>query len=67
MLLAAPFVAPLSLGVWLGLAGLPFAIFAAFRLLMAPESTTRIVPAQSATLLAFVLFALGTGAGALIR
>jgi hypothetical protein len=34
---------------------------------MAPESTTRIVPAQIATLLAFVLFALGTGAGALIR
>lgn len=67
MLLAAPFVARLSLGVWLGLAGLPFAIFAAFRVLMAPESTTRIVPAQIATLLAFVLFALGTGAGALIR
>lgn len=67
MLFAAPFVARLSLGVWLGLAGLPFAIFAAFRVLIAPESTTRIVPAQIATLLAFVLFALGTGAGALIR
>jgi len=66
MLLAAPFVAPLSFAVWLGLAGLPCAIFAAIRLLKAPESTARIVPAQTATLLAFVLFALGTGAGALI-
>lgn len=66
MLLAAPFVAQLSFGVWLGLTGLPFAIFAAIRVLMAPESTARIVPAQTATLLAFVLFALGTGVGALI-
>jgi hypothetical protein len=66
MLLAAPFVVRLSFGVWLGLGGLPCAIFAAFRVLMAPESTARIVPAQMATLLVFILFALGTGAGALI-
>jgi 1,4-dihydroxy-2-naphthoate octaprenyltransferase len=67
MLLIAPFVARLSLGVWFGFAGLPCAVFATYRVIEAPEVTARIVPAQAATLLAFVFFALGAGAGALIR
>jgi 1,4-dihydroxy-2-naphthoate octaprenyltransferase len=66
MLLLAPFVTSVSYGVWLGFAGMPFGVFAAYRAVTDPESTPRIVPAQSATLLLFVLFALGAGTGALI-
>jgi 1,4-dihydroxy-2-naphthoate octaprenyltransferase len=65
MLVAAPFVTAVSYGVWFGFAGMPFAVFAAQRAVTDPESTPRIVPAQGATLLSFVLFALGAGLGAL--
>lgn len=65
MLIAAPFIMELSLWVWLGLIGLPFSIFAAHRVLTDFESTQAIVPAQKATLLTFVVFSAGTGAGAL--
>jgi 1,4-dihydroxy-2-naphthoate octaprenyltransferase len=67
MLLCAPFVTYVSYGVWLGFAGMPFGVFAAHRAVTEPESTPRIVPAQGATLLSFVLFAAGAGTGALIR
>jgi 1,4-dihydroxy-2-naphthoate octaprenyltransferase len=66
MMLAAPFLTSLSYSVWLGLTALPFAIFAAQRLLTNPGSTPYIVPAQAATLLAFVVFAIGAGLGALV-
>ncbi len=65
MLLAAPFTVELPKTVWLGLAALPFAAFAARRLVTDFDCTQRIVPAQAATLLAFVLFALGSGIGVL--
>jgi 1,4-dihydroxy-2-naphthoate octaprenyltransferase len=48
---------------WLGLAGMPFAYAAARRLESAPEVTTRIIPAQGWTLLAFVLLSLGSSLG----
>jgi 1,4-dihydroxy-2-naphthoate octaprenyltransferase len=64
MLLCAPFVTSVSYGVWLGFVGMPFGVFAAQRAVTDPESTPRIVPAQGATLLSFVLFALGAGLGA---
>jgi 1,4-dihydroxy-2-naphthoate polyprenyltransferase len=66
MLLLTPFVTSVSYGVWLGFAGLPFAIFAAHRVITNPESTPHIVPAQAATLLTFVVFAVGAGVGVLI-
>lgn len=43
------------------------ALWAARRLMQSPESTARIIPAQKATLLGFVLYTLGAGAGWLAR
>ncbi|MCI0588724.1 MAG: prenyltransferase [Planctomycetes bacterium] len=54
-------------GLWLGLLGLPAGIRAARTLLRHPEETARIVPAQKAILLSFVLVAAGSGAGFLLR
>lgn len=51
--------------VWLAALGIPPAVLAARRLLRHPESTPDLIPAQTATLLAFLLFALGAGAGLL--
>jgi 1,4-dihydroxy-2-naphthoate octaprenyltransferase len=52
-------------GVLLGLAGLPFALAASWRLLRAPEVTARVVPAQAWTLSSFVLMAAGSAVGLL--
>jgi 1,4-dihydroxy-2-naphthoate octaprenyltransferase len=49
--------------IWLGLIFALPAWSAALRLLKNPETTGEIVPAQANTLLAFLLFALGTGIG----
>jgi 1,4-dihydroxy-2-naphthoate octaprenyltransferase len=46
---------------------LPASAWAARRLLRDGEEVARIVPAQAAALLAFLLFALGAGAGLLLR
>ena len=54
-------------GVLLGLAGLPFALAAAWRLLREPEVTARVVPAQAWALASFVLMATGTAVGLLWR
>jgi hypothetical protein len=56
----------LPLGVWLGALGLPPAIAATRVLLAHPETTARIIPAQANTLLAFLLLAIGAGAGLLL-
>lgn len=53
----------LPMTTWLGLAGAPLAWSAARRLVRAPETPAAIVPAQGATLLAFVLMSVGIGAG----
>jgi 1,4-dihydroxy-2-naphthoate octaprenyltransferase len=66
MLFAAPYVTSVCQSVWFGFAGLPLAMFAAQRVVAHPESTRWIVPAQAATLLSFVMFALGAGVGVLI-
>ena len=50
-------------GVWGGLVALGPSAWAARALLAAPERTAAIVPAQAATLLAFLVFALGAGLG----
>ena len=66
LLLVAPALAGLPRAVWLGGAAAVPAAFAARRLWREPEVTARIVPAQVATLLAFVLYALAAGLGFLI-
>ncbi len=53
-------------GLWLGLLGLPPGIAAARILLRHPEGTAKLVPAQKAALLSFVLVAAGSGAGFLL-
>lgn len=53
----------LPLAVWLGLAGLPFAIAAARRLATFPTSVRELIPAQGWTLASFVVMAAGLGAG----
>ena len=49
--------------VYLGAIGLPSAWWAAHVTWRHPEDTARIIPAQAATLAAFVLYALGAGIG----
>ncbi|HZR10773.1 MAG TPA: prenyltransferase [Myxococcales bacterium] len=53
-------------GIWGGFLGLPLAVKAAFRLRQEPEVTAQIIPAQEWTLLSFLLFAAGAGAGLLL-
>jgi 1,4-dihydroxy-2-naphthoate octaprenyltransferase len=65
VLLLAP-LAGLPYAVWLGLAGLPPAVAAARALAAHPEQTPLIVPAQARTLLSFLLYASGVGAGLLV-
>jgi len=52
-------------GVWLGVLGLPLSAWAALRLGTDPESTRRIIPAQTATLLAFLAYSIGASIGVL--
>jgi len=56
----------ISVGVWGGFLGLPLAVRAALRLREKPEETAHIIPAQGWTLLSFLLFAAGVGAGLLL-
>jgi 1,4-dihydroxy-2-naphthoate octaprenyltransferase len=56
-------LADLPVAVWLGMAGLPPAVSAGRRLLLHPEETQLIVPAQARTLFSFLLYALGAGLG----
>lgn len=49
--------------IWLGMAGLPFSAWAARRLERDPETTRLVVPAQAATLLAFLAVAAGMSLG----
>ena len=55
--------AGLPRSVWLGIAGLPFSLWAAIRLVRAPETTRLVIPAQTATLLAFLVTAAAISAG----
>lgn len=59
-------VCALPRGVWLGLAGIPFALAAARRAILCPDSTGLIVSAQRWTLESFVVLAVGTAAGLLL-
>jgi 1,4-dihydroxy-2-naphthoate polyprenyltransferase len=52
--------------ILLGLAGLPFGLAAAVRLVRAPQATPRIVPAQVWSLFSFLLMAAGSALGLLI-
>jgi 1,4-dihydroxy-2-naphthoate octaprenyltransferase len=66
VLLAALPAFGISFGAWGGFLGLPLAAKAAFRLRQEPEVTAQIIPAQRWTLLSFLLFAAGAGAGLLL-
>lgn len=66
LLVLLPFVSAIPNTVWLGLAAVPSAVFAARRLSTNPADTGRLVPAQAASLLTFVVYALGAGIGLLI-
>ena len=59
-------LAGLPRAVWLGEAGLPFAVAAALRLRADPDRTSRLISAQVWTLLCFLLYAVGAGAGLLL-
>jgi 1,4-dihydroxy-2-naphthoate octaprenyltransferase len=56
-------LAGLPMGVWGGFLGLPFAIRAARRVMAFPETPAEIIPAQGATLVSFVLMAVGVALG----
>lgn len=60
--LALPAVG-LPLAAWLGVLGAPHAGFAARRVVRFPDTPRELIPAQAWTLLAFVLMAVGLGAG----
>lgn len=64
--LAALPLAGVPVAVWLGGLGAVPAALAVRALLRHPEETPKIVPAQARTLLAFLLYALGAGAGLLL-
>ena len=66
LLILLPLVSTIPSAVWLGLAAVPSAWFAARRLSTNPADTGRLVPAQAASLLTFVVYALGAGIGLLI-
>mgnify|MGYP001825277105 FL=1 len=53
-------------GVWLGLLGLPPALFSAHRLLQNTGDVAGLVPAQAAALASFCLMAFGSGLGYLL-
>lgn len=55
--------AGVPVGVWLGFAGLPSADAAAHRLRRHAEETPALIPAQTSTLHAFLLYALGATLG----
>lgn len=65
-LLAALPLAGAPVAVLLGLVAVPPAWLAARAVLAAPEDIARLVPAQAKTLVAFVLYALGTSSGLLL-
>ncbi len=67
LLLAVPILFPGAAGVLWGLLALAPAIFASYRVIRRPADTAALIPAQLATLLAFVLLALGAGVGYLLN
>ena len=56
----------LPLTLWFGLIFVLPALLATLRLLKNPETSSEIIPAQANTLLAFLLYAIGTGFGFLL-
>jgi len=65
LLVFLPLLGAIPTTVWLGLVALPSAVFAWRRLSAYPANTSRVVPAQAASLVTFVLYALGAGFGLL--
>ncbi len=66
LLILLPLVTAIPNTAWLALVAVPSAGFAARRLLANPADTELLIPAQVASLLTFVLYALGAGIGLLI-
>jgi 1,4-dihydroxy-2-naphthoate octaprenyltransferase len=66
LLAIAPAISSLPPSIWAGFVGLPPAAFAAVRLVKHPEDVRRVIPAQAATLVSFVLLSLGAGLGLLV-
>jgi 1,4-dihydroxy-2-naphthoate octaprenyltransferase len=67
LLLAVPALFPGAAGVLWGLLALGPAVFAGYRVMRHPADTAALIPAQMATLLAFVVLALGAGVGYLLN
>ncbi len=65
LLVFLPFLGAIPTTVWLGLVALPSAVLASRRLSAYPANTSRLVPAQAASLVTFGLYALGAGFGLL--
>ncbi|MEP4147522.1 MAG: prenyltransferase [Halioglobus sp.] len=63
LLVLVALVSDATLGMLWGLLGLVPAVFAIVRLIDAGGETSRIIPAQVATLASFIIMAIGTGAG----
>ena len=59
----ASFAYPNTLGYLWGFAGLPLAVFSAYRLIKSSGNIPAMIPAQAASLGAFVLMAFGGGSG----
>ena len=59
-------VAGLPKTLWLGSVAVVPAAFATWRLLQNPNTTSEIIPAQAATLAAFVLYSVGASVGVLL-
>jgi 1,4-dihydroxy-2-naphthoate octaprenyltransferase len=66
LLILLPYLSAIPNSVWFGLVAVPPAMFAMHRLLADPTDTRRVIPAQAATLLTFVLYALGAGVGVVV-
>jgi 1,4-dihydroxy-2-naphthoate octaprenyltransferase len=66
LLLSVPVIFTGAGGVLWGLLALGPACFAIYRVLRSPADTAALIPAQVATLVAFVLLAVGAGLGYLL-
>jgi len=66
LILALPWLAGVTKAAWLGMAALPFAIFACWHTWHQPEDFYRSYPVQPAALFTFNAYAIGVAAGVIL-